>query len=172
MTGMYKENFGVKSMTAEQLDLIVTDNSGVVGTVYRFDTLIDLSIEALTVHGYGFRWIGTKGYTDRGKLIVLPKSQRTRALIKEAKICELVTYGFPRNYAELLAPKKLSAKVLVVIYYYTMTLDLSKVVIPPKCIPSNWMRWNGDVAQALNELTEEEFKFVTDTTKELYASDI
>lgn len=69
--------------TCKQLDTIAL-NGGKVAEAGGFST--DHRYETTEQHGYGFRWIQTRGHGNEGVLVLVPKNARAAELLRQGKV--------------------------------------------------------------------------------------
>lgn len=82
-----KEDFGIKKMTQEDFDNIMTEKLGVVGIIDDFDRVPDRSIEPYHICGWGFVWIKEKeGFNESYILKLRPRGTWTWKIYKNTLV--------------------------------------------------------------------------------------
>jgi len=93
----FRTDLGARDLTQKDLDLIALDG-GVVGSIGYGFAQPDHEIPAR--HGYGFRWINTKGMGNHGTLILTAKSARAAEYLRTGRIDALMgNHGIDRVLA-------------------------------------------------------------------------
>ncbi len=165
---MEYESFGVRYMTKAELDDIAINKAGVVGVATQ-DILKNCPKIEMEFHGgYGFKWINTRGMSNRGKLILVPKNRRTYAIIRKSRIDRLVK---EENISETLAAElvgqHIDTQALNGVLYLLDKLTLKSFDQVPKKVTVKWLKAKGMEVNCLAILGEVKLNQVFKLTKEL-----
>ena len=91
----YDTDMGVSALSKAELDAIAL-NGGRVGSVgYGFACCGELPAES---HGYGFKWVDTRGMGNHGVLVLTPRSQRAAEYLRQGRVNALMA-DFGLEYA-------------------------------------------------------------------------
>jgi len=96
MTQYYDTDLGVSTLSEQELDAIALAGGRVGGIGYGFACCGELPAES---HGYGFKWIGTKGMGNHGSLVLVPRSTRAAEYLRQGRVSALMA-DFGLEYGE------------------------------------------------------------------------
>lgn len=100
MTNFYETDKGVSNMTAAELDQIALEKGGVVGSI-GYGYAVPGEVGELP-GGWSARWVDSRGMGNHGTLILMPVTDRARAIAREGKIRAFQNAGLSRVQAERL----------------------------------------------------------------------
>lgn len=76
--------FGAEHFPVEKLNNIALNKGGVVGVLKRNPN--ELRGTVVPRHGYGFKWVATKGLRNAGTLVLTPRTDEAAAHLRQGKI--------------------------------------------------------------------------------------
>lgn len=97
MSNFYETDKGVSGMTAQELDRIALDRAGVVGSI-GYGYAVPGEVGELP-GGWTARWVNTQGMGNYGTLVLVPVTDRARAIAREGKIRAFERAGLSRSQA-------------------------------------------------------------------------
>lgn len=98
MSNFYEVDLGASEATQKDLDEIALFHGGRLGTIgYGYRIRGPLPKER---HGYGFLWINTQGMGNHGTVVLTPRSDRAREMLRAGRVLELEKeYNIPHKLA-------------------------------------------------------------------------
>lgn len=144
------------TMTETELDTVVAERRGIVGSASLNGVARDKDIEVAIVHGYGFKWINVRGDSPVATLAVVSRSSRAKLIVQAARRIQLVkehnmSEDLAEQYLEITKhiPHGMEPLVIGLVKYLITEFTREEFLKIPRVLDREWLYNNLDEELAM-----------------------